>query len=84
MPGVRRLRHTVERLVDQDADMTQVEAMVSRWRLREEQRAALWLYAHALRCRRDSRPRNASPVPPASGPAGAPAPSPRTGAERAR
>jgi len=64
MPGVRRLRKTVERLVDHDADMAQVEALVSRSHLPEEQGAALWLYAHALRCRRGSRPLTRSHAPP--------------------
>jgi hypothetical protein len=50
-PSLTKYRETVDRLSREGATMPEIERLVARARLPEEQGAALWLYAHALRCR---------------------------------
>ncbi len=60
MPHLRKYREAVDRLVDEGATMPEIESVVFRPQLPEEQGAALWLYAHALA----SRPRPDQTEPP--------------------
>ena len=50
MVQLGKYRESVDRLVDAEASMPEVEALVAGFRLPEEQGAALWLYAHAQGC----------------------------------
>jgi hypothetical protein len=58
-PSVKKCRKTVDRLRRQGATMPEIERFVDRSGLPEEEGAVLWLYAHALGCRR--HPREAQP-----------------------
>jgi hypothetical protein len=51
-PSLKKYRATVDGLRREGATMPDIERFVDRSRLSEEQGAALWLYAHALGCRR--------------------------------